>query len=220
MTKTFLSAAAGVVLALAFPVSAFAQDSPGAAVTFTKDIAPILQRSCQKCHRPNSLAPMSLIDYEEVRPWARAMKQRTGLRDKPGVMPPWFIEKDIGIQQFKNDPSLSDAEVAKIAAWADHGAPRGDPADLPPPVAFIDVNDWEIGEPDLIVSSPSVDVKAEAPGLVWCDRRVADRVDRGSLRCRGRVQGSHGVSSGSWTRDGGRTVRGPPCNDGRCRSRR
>ena len=163
MTKTFLSAAAGVVLALAFPVSAFAQDSPGAAVTFTKDIAPILQRSCQKCHRPNSLAPMSLIDYEEVRPWARAMKQRTGLRDKPGVMPPWFIEKDIGIQQFKNDPSLSDAEVAKIAAWADHGAPRGDPADLPPPVAFIDVNDWEIGEPDLIVSSPSVDVKAEAP---------------------------------------------------------
>ena len=165
MAKTFLSlsVAAGVALASAFPAPAFAQDSTSAEVTFTKDIAPILQRSCQKCHRPNSLAPMSLIDYEEVRPWARAMKQRTGLRDKPGVMPPWFIEKDIGIRRFKNDPSLSEEEIEKIAAWADNGAARGDPADMPPPVAFIDVNEWEIGEPDLIVSSPSVHVKDEAP---------------------------------------------------------
>ena len=165
MAKTFLalSVAAGVALAPAFPAPAFAQDSTNAEVTFTKDIAPILQRSCQKCHRPNSLAPMSLIDYEEVRPWARAMKQRTGLRDKPGVMPPWFIEKDIGVQRFKNDPSLSEEEIEKIAAWADNGARRGDPADMPPPVAFIDVDEWEIGEPDLIVSSPSVHVKGEAP---------------------------------------------------------
>ena len=165
MAKTSLSlaVAAGVALAPAFPAPAFAQDSTNAEVTFTKDIAPILQRSCQKCHRPNSLAPMSLIDYEEVRPWARAMKQRTGLRDKPGVMPPWFIEKDIGVQHFKNDPSLSEEEIEKIAAWADNGARRGDPADMPPPVAFIDVDEWEIGEPDLIVSSPSVHVKGEAP---------------------------------------------------------
>ena len=106
---------------------------------------------------------MSLIDYEEVRPWARAMKQRTALRDKPGVMPPWFIEKDIGIQGFKNDPSLSEEEILKIGAWADNGAPRGDPADMPPPVAFIDVDEWEIGEPDLIVSSPSVTVQGEQP---------------------------------------------------------
>lgn len=104
---------AGVALALVLPASALAQEVPGAEVTFTKDIAPILQRSCQKCHRPNSLAPMSLIDYEEVRPWARAIKQRTGLRDKPGVMPPWFIEKDIGIQAFKNDPSLSEEEIGR-----------------------------------------------------------------------------------------------------------
>lgn len=161
MTKVI--SAAGVALALTFPVSTSAQSAPSPDVTFTKDIAPILQRSCQKCHRPNALAPMSLIDYEEVRPWARAIKQRTGLRDKPGVMPPWFIEKDIGIQDFKNDPSLSDEEIRKIAAWADSGAPQGDPADMPPPVAFIDVDDWEIGEPDMIVSSPSVHVKGEAP---------------------------------------------------------
>ena len=165
MTRMFLalSVAAGVASALAFPAPALAQDAGGAEVTFTKDIAPILQRSCQKCHRPDSLAPMSLIDYEEVRPWARAMKQRTGLRDKPGVMPPWFIEREIGIQEFKNDPSLTEDEIAKIAAWADNGAPRGDLADMPPPVAFIDVDEWEIGQPDLIVSSPSVHVQGEQP---------------------------------------------------------
>ena len=75
----------------AMPAPAAAQAAATGEVTFTRDIAPILQRSCQKCHQPNSLAPMSLIDYEEVRPWARAIKLRTGLRDKPGVMPPWYI---------------------------------------------------------------------------------------------------------------------------------
>ena len=147
----------------AFPPAAAGQAQAHEQVTFTRDIAPILQRSCQRCHRPDSLAPMSLIDYEEVRPWARSIKHRTGLRDKPGAMPPWYVEKDIGIQRFKNDPSLSDEEVAKIAAWADSGAPLGDPADMPPPLAFIDVDEWEIGQPDLVVSSPSVDVAADAP---------------------------------------------------------
>jgi mono/diheme cytochrome c family protein len=94
-------------------------------VTFTKDIAPILQRSCQNCHRPGQVAPMSLLTYEEARPWARSMKARTAIRDKAGAMPPWYIEKNIGIQHYKNDPSLSDEEIAKIAKWADSGAPRG-----------------------------------------------------------------------------------------------
>ena len=163
--RTVLAIAAAVAVMAALPAAGQAPEHAAATaeVTFTKDIAPILQRSCQKCHRPDSLAPMSLIDYEEVRPWARAMKYRTGLRDTMGVMPPWFIEKDIGIQQFKNDPSLSEDEIAKIAAWADNGAPQGDPNDLPPPLAFIDVDEWEIGQPDLIVSSPSVEVKAEQP---------------------------------------------------------
>src|ERR1041385_5578200 len=94
-------------------------------VTFTRDIAPILQRSCQNCHRPDGVAPMSLVTYEEVRPWARAMKVRTGIGPRAGVMPPWYIEKNIGIQKYKNDPSLSEAEIAAIAKWADSGAPRG-----------------------------------------------------------------------------------------------
>jgi hypothetical protein len=132
-------------------------------VTFTKDIAPILQRSCQKCHRPDSVAPMSLLTYEDVRPWARSIKYRTGRRNKPDAMPPWYIEKNIGIQQYKGDISLSDEEVAKIATWVDSGAPRGNPADMPPPLKFATSTEWEIGKPDLIVSSPSVNLKPTAP---------------------------------------------------------
>src|SRR5262245_62108877 len=76
-------------------------------VTFTKDIAPILQRSCQNCHRADGVAPMSLVTYEDVRPWAKAIKQRTSIGPHRGVMPPWYIEKNVGIQKYKNDPSLS-----------------------------------------------------------------------------------------------------------------
>src|ERR1044072_305912 len=100
---------------------------PAAAVTFTKDVAPILQRSCQECRHTGGVAPMSLVTYEEVRPWARSMKARTALRSQRGAMPPFFVEKNIGIQRFKHDPSLNEAEIARIAAWADSGAPRGNP---------------------------------------------------------------------------------------------
>jgi len=161
-TVLFIAAIAGVVTPLA--VKAEQQTAPAAPeVTFTKDIAPILQRSCQNCHRPGQVAPMSLLTYEDARPWARAMKQRTGLRDKAGVMPPWYIEKNIGIQHYKSDPSLSDEEVAKIAKWADTGAPRGDLKDMPPPRTFADGASWHAGEPDLIVESPEITVKANTP---------------------------------------------------------
>ena len=82
-------------------------------VTFHKDILPILQRSCQNCHRPGQVAPMSLLTYEEARPWARSMKARTAIRDKAGAMPPWYIEKNIGIQHYKNDRSLTQKEIDK-----------------------------------------------------------------------------------------------------------
>ena len=143
------------------PLSAAAQTKD--AVTFSKDIAPILQRSCQQCHRPNSVAPMSLLTYEEARPYARAMKARTALRDTRGAMPPWFIEKNVGIQHFKDDFSLSESEIAKIATWADNGAPQGNPADAPPPLTFPDNKAWRIGTPDLVVVSPPVEMKAQAP---------------------------------------------------------
>ena len=158
MRLAWLAAAA---LVAASPLSAAAQSKD--AVTFSKDIAPILQRSCQQCHRPNSVAPMSLLTYEEARPYARAIKARTALRDKRGAMPPWFIEKNVGIQHFKDDFSLSETEIAKIATWADSGAPQGNPADMPPPLTFPDNKAWRIGTPDLVVVSPPVEMKAQAP---------------------------------------------------------
>ena len=75
-------------------------------------------------------------------------------------MPPWYIEKDIGIQQYKDDPSLNEEELAKIAKWADGGAPRGNPADMPPPLDFGSGDQWKLGKPDLILSSPDITVKA------------------------------------------------------------
>jgi len=106
---------------------------------------------------------LSLITYQQARPWAKSIKERTLIRDRRGVMPPWYIEKTIGIQHYKNDPSLSDLELAKIAKWADTGAKEGDPKDLPPPVPLIDGTKWTLGEPDLIVSTPEVTVKAGVP---------------------------------------------------------
>ena len=132
-------------------------------VTYAKDIAPILQRSCENCHRPNGAGPMSLTSYEEVRPWARAIKTRTGIGPHAGVMPPWYMEKNIGIQKYKDDPSLSAEEVKKIATWVDSGAPRGNPADMPPAKVWADNSVWRIGTPDLIVKSKDILVKANSP---------------------------------------------------------
>jgi hypothetical protein len=156
---------APAALSLLFSSALKADEAPviKGEVTYSKDIAPILQRSCSNCHQPNSVAPMSLLNYKEVRPWARAIKERTALRDKRGAMPPWFIEKNIGIQHYRNDPSLSDLEIAKIAKWADGGAPEGNPADLPPPVKLNDGTKWNLGEPDLVVSTEEITVKAGAP---------------------------------------------------------
>ncbi len=142
--------------------TASAGASVAGAVTFTKDIAPILQRKCQSCHRPDSVAPMSLLTYEDARPYARAMKTKTGLRGQRGSMPQWGIEKDIGIQQFKSDRSLTEAEIATIAKRADSGATRGDPADMPPPLKFADSDTWSIGVPDLVLRGPDVVVPAVA----------------------------------------------------------
>ena len=155
-----------LALAILGPAAPTAQRAATAGpgdVTFAKDIVPILQRSCQNCHRPDGVAPMSLVSYEDVRPYARAIKQRTSIGPHRGVMPPWYVEKNIGIQKYKDDPSLSDAEIAKIGKWADNGAPLGNPADMPPAVKFSDLGAWNIGEPDLIVKTTELVVKANSP---------------------------------------------------------
>lgn len=149
-------------MAAPFALKAAPPTVPGE-VTFTKDIAPILQRSCENCHRPDGVAPMSLVTYEDTRPWARAIKQRTGIGPKAGVMPPWYAEKNIGIQHFKDDPSLTELEIATIAKWADTGAAKGNPADMPPTRHYADAHAWNIGTPDLIVKTTEIVVKANTP---------------------------------------------------------
>ena len=132
--------AAGLVLTLLAAVQ-----SP---VTFTKDVAPILQRSCQQCHRPGAVAPMSLLTYEDARPWARAIKDKVTKRE----MPPWYIDRRIGITAFKDDPSLSDRDIQTISQWVDAGAPMGNAADMPQPRQFSDLDQWHIGKPDFVVT--------------------------------------------------------------------
>src|SRR5256885_4575018 len=135
---------------------------PARAVTFAKDVAPILQQKCQDCHQPGSIAPMSLRTYEETRPWARAIKDRVMKRQ----MPPWHIDKTVGVQKFKNDMSLSDEQIDTLVRWVDAGAPLGDPKDMPPPKPLVTNNGWKavrdgFGEPDLVVRSSDYTMPAE-----------------------------------------------------------
>ena len=139
--------AAALLPILLAPLPAFAADVT-TAPTFTKDVAPILQKSCQSCHHAGTSAPMSLVTYDEVRPWARSIRQRVSNRE----MPPWHLDKTVGIRRYKNDRSLSDDEIATIVKWTDNGAPQGDPTLMPPPLTFRNEDEWFIGQPDLVVT--------------------------------------------------------------------
>jgi len=145
---------------LALPVISFSQSEE---ITFHKDIEPILQRSCQNCHRIGGGGPMPLVTYDEVAPFAGLIEYKTGLRDRAGAMPPWYVEKNIGIQRFKNDNSLGDTEINAISTWAQNGASRGDPADAPEPLVFDDSLKWKAGKPDLVVKLPEITKLAGTP---------------------------------------------------------
>src|SRR6185369_8967988 len=119
-------------------------NSKAVAMTFTKNVAPILYKSCAECHRPTGVAPMSLLSYKEVRPWAKSLKERVVDR----TMPPWFADPKHG--EFSNNPSLSQAEIDTIVNWVDAGAPKGEDKDQPPTPKFTD--GWEIGSPDLVLN--------------------------------------------------------------------
>ena len=135
-----------VLSTLAIAGAAQAADTPQQ-VTFSKDVAPIFQARCQNCHHAGAGAPMPLITYEDVRPWARSIKTRVQNRE----MPPWHLDKTVGIRKYKNDISLNDKEIATITKWIDSGAPQGNPADMPPARTFAPEDAWHIGKPDLIV---------------------------------------------------------------------
>jgi hypothetical protein len=148
----------GAVLAVAAPVMAADTPTP----TFSKDVAPIFQKKCQDCHQPNSIAPMSLITFQEARPWVRSIKERVASRQ----MPPWHIDRSVGVQKFKHDMSLSDEQVDTIVRWVDGGAPQGDPKDLPAPKPLVTDNEWQgvrdgYGKPDLVVKSSEYTMAAQ-----------------------------------------------------------
>ena len=163
------------VLLFVFAVTAMAPVSASAAEdevpTFTKDIAPIFQAKCEACHRPGSIAPMSLVTYQEARPWARSIKDRVVSRQ----MPPWHIAPTVGITDFKNDRSITNEQIDTIVRWVDGGAPRGNPEDMPAAVDWPDESKWYFAEqfdgpPDLIVESTPYTVPAEATNAWWRPR--------------------------------------------------
>ncbi len=172
----------GIVRSLALVVLALgAVVLPGAAVsaepaapTFTRDVALIVQDKCVACHRPDSIGPMSLVTYEDARPWARSIKARVSSRQ----MPPWHIDKNVGIQKFKNDRSLTDEQIDTIVKWVDAGAPKGDPRDMPPPRQWPEDQGWNFAallgrkEPDLIINSHEYTMPAHAQDA-W-DKRVTE----------------------------------------------
>jgi hypothetical protein len=173
MRKNYIQLASAAGAFSVFAFAAFGQPParalPPHQPTFAKDVAPILERACQRCHRPGNIAPMSLLTYKDARPWARAIRQQVALRN----MPPWFVDRNVGIRSFKDDPSLTDEEIATISAWADAGAPEGNPADMPPPRQFEANDKWHIGTPDLIVPIP-VPFTMKAKGSDWWGNLVAD----------------------------------------------
>ncbi|HLK69392.1 MAG TPA: cytochrome c [Bryobacteraceae bacterium] len=145
---------------LTLPCLAVAADSGTPQVTFARDIAPIFQEKCQECHRKGTAAPMSLVSYEETRPWAKSIKQRVITRN----MPPWHLDKTVGIQHFQNDRSLTDPQIATIVRWVDAGAPEGDSKEMPPPKQWPSDQGWQLaklyGEPDLVLKSESYTMPA------------------------------------------------------------
>jgi hypothetical protein len=164
--------ALGVFLVLPGPANAAdaarkTGSGAGSTVTFSRDVAPILQARCQECHRPGSMAPMSFMTYEETRPWAKSIKQRVVTRQ----MPPWHIDETVGVKKFKNDISLSDEQIATLVRWADSGAAAGDPNDMPPPRQWPADNEWkaskELGPPDLVIKSEDYTMAAHHQDVWW-----------------------------------------------------
>ena len=141
--------------------------------TFAKDIVPIFQEKCQDCHRKDSMAPMSLVTYEETRPWAKSIKERVIRRQ----MPPWHLDQTVGVQRFKNDMSLSDEQIDTIVRWVDTGAQLGNPKDMPPPKQWPSDDAWQLTRyydrpPDIIVKSEPYTMPAQSQDQWW--RPLAD----------------------------------------------
>jgi len=163
----FVTAAVLAMGTAALPQPAFAQASSAGdrPLTYTRDVAPIFQEACEVCHRPDNIGPMSLMTFEEVRPWVRSIKARVASRE----MPPWHLDKGVGIQKFINDRSLSDVQIDTIVRWVDAGAPRGDVKDMPPakqwPTGEKFFLEEVLGPPDLVVRAKAFTMPGQSPDV-------------------------------------------------------
>ena len=140
-----------------------AQDAP----TFSEDVAPILFENCVRCHQPDGIGPMPLMSYEQARTYARRIRQKVSDRE----MPPWHLDKTVGIQEYKNDISLSDRQIETIVRWVDAGAPQGDPSRTPPLPDLPDGSGFsltaQLGPPDFVLESTPYTVEANAQDQWW-----------------------------------------------------
>ena len=166
------------------PAAAGAQE-----VTFTRDVAPILYENCVECHRPGSFAPMSLLTYENARFYAPLMKFRVQMRQ----MPPWHVDRTVGIQDYENDASLTDEEIATIVRWVDGGALMGDAEDMPPLPDLPEGGAWQLEEqlgrpPDMIVRSAEYDVIANGQDQWWAPMMQFEGLDEPAMDPELRVQ--------------------------------
>src|SRR5262245_56699674 len=143
----FVTVVFTTVVAMSFHLARAADDAkPVDAPTYSKDVASIVQKNCQACHRPGEAGPFPMLNSKQIRPWAQAMKVAV----QSGKMPPWFADPRYG--HFSNAMSLTPAEKETLAKWADAGAPEGDPKDVPPPVDWVE--GWQIGKPDKVYELP------------------------------------------------------------------
>ena len=159
------TATVALAATLAFHSSVHAQvnfasaDGNDAEVTYAADVAALLHNNCTGCHRPGGIGPIDLVDYEDARRYARRIRRQVVNR----VMPPYYYDNDIGIQELKHDWRLSDEDINTIVEWGDQGTPLGDPADIPE-LNLLDTEDWSLadmyGQPDLIAASSPIDVPA------------------------------------------------------------
>lgn len=159
------TATATLVLAATFAVSEaqaqvqFASATPVTReVTYSGDVAEIIQQNCIVCHRPDGIGPMNLLTYEDARRYAQRIRTQVG----SGEMPPYAYDRDIGIQDLKEDWRLSQDDIATVVAWVDQGAPLGNAADVPPLPVLPDPSEFtlaeQLGPPDIIIRSTPVDV--------------------------------------------------------------
>src|SRR5262249_19107840 len=167
----FMRRSAAICLVIALALASFfalqrrgdASGTNNAVVTFNKDVAPILYAKCATCHRPGEMAPMSLLAYKDVRPWAKSIREKVLSRE----MPPWYADPNHG--EFLNDPRLTEQQIATIRAWVDGGAKEGDAKDLPPAPKFNDVG-WKFGQPDAVsawTEEASIPADGTVPYRYW-----------------------------------------------------